>query len=456
MDPSSLTIVGGSARLLAAPGGVPQLVFAQPGPVEIRYRTGPGRGTVSMGSARWPTLSGEAAAFADGLRGTGVERAANRAEAWVRQRVAYDTSGDVARRHRSAIGEGLSFSDRCLLIGAGDCDVQNTLLGAILDRAGVEVRLAVGFVGAAGRALPGLHAWIEVLGDDRRWAAFDASRGGRGGIRRDPPDAVPRDVRAGRDPEPASAPPRVTVPGAVRSWWIVAVLVVVAAATGIWIHGRVRVHRVCRTDAADLSALLRGALDRPDAYREVPALFTRRVVPLLTGGAVSLARARALAAAGRLGVARSGSDVTRGAARRGWRVLDGNDIAAEEVAAALGAIDLDRWMGIADAGRSTPLTDAVERAAAGVGERWRIIVSRDPPDEVVVVELPGGERLIAIDPAGLLWLAVSGLMPGRPSAAGLILADELLDRVPVAAGRAQRLRSRLAAAALVETWGDAE
>ncbi|RMG12810.1 MAG: hypothetical protein D6729_16100, partial [Deltaproteobacteria bacterium] len=58
---------------------------------------------------------------------------------------------------------------------AGDCDVQNGVLVLLLQAAGVPARLAVGYVGEDGAAVPTLHAWAEYV-HDGVWRVADATR----------------------------------------------------------------------------------------------------------------------------------------------------------------------------------------------------------------------------------------------------------------------------------------
>lgn len=100
----------------------------------------------------------------------------------VRDEVAYDRSPELARRHGEAMRSGAGFIERTLEIGAGDCDIQNGVLVAVLQSAGVPSRLAVGLLGVDGGPLPFLHAWVEYLGDDGHWHVVDASETAGQGI----------------------------------------------------------------------------------------------------------------------------------------------------------------------------------------------------------------------------------------------------------------------------------
>ena len=74
---------------------------------------------------------------------------------------------------RPALPGDVPWVRRVLERGTGDCDVINGLTVLALRRVGIPARLAIGFVGDAGRLRPGLHAWTEFhLGG---WQAVDAS-----------------------------------------------------------------------------------------------------------------------------------------------------------------------------------------------------------------------------------------------------------------------------------------
>jgi hypothetical protein len=93
----------------------------------------------------------------------------------VQAMLAYDTSPKVARRFSDwlATRPANGFLDFVLSMGRGDCDVKNTVLVAVLRKAEVPARLALGFVGEAGHAQPGLHAWVETYVEG--WDVLDAS-----------------------------------------------------------------------------------------------------------------------------------------------------------------------------------------------------------------------------------------------------------------------------------------
>src|SRR5690606_24770014 len=94
---------------------------------------------------------------------------------FVRSRVQYDRSEEMAQRHAEAVARNQSFIERTLELGKGDCDVQNGLLVALLQAADVPARLAVGLLGVDGKVLPWLHAWVEYRDEHGHWHIADAS-----------------------------------------------------------------------------------------------------------------------------------------------------------------------------------------------------------------------------------------------------------------------------------------
>ena len=461
LDPSSLEVVGGLAELRAAADGGPLLVVE--GPAEsVRYRTGPAAEIQLVAGGSWPALPEPAHSLSLRLRGLGPAEVAASARDWVRQRVVYDTSDRTVEEHRAAAREGLPFARRCLAVGAGDCDVQNSLLAAVIAGAGVPARLAVGFVGADGLALPGLHAWVEYRGDDGMWRVIDASRGGpvvspAGGVSTEPRETANRDeIGASTPARVTSSPnPRPTNPTAVG----MALLLGLLGIGAIWtLRRRMVLVQLQSTDVPDLAGLLRGALARPEAYREVPALFSRRVVPSLGGSPFSLDRARSLARHHRLAVSARSSPLALRTVKAGLPVIDGSRAEGTAVADALGAIDLDRWSGILDRGREHPLTQHLVEAASGEGETWDVIVVDGLSQEIAVLDgrlagLGRSRRIVAVDGDGALWQRVLRIGGSHPCSATLLVADRVAERLRMSGAGKRRLLSRLATKAVLERAG---
>jgi len=470
LDPASLRLEGGSATLWAAADGGPLLEVGERLRGRVHYRTGPGSDRRSRVPGPWPALPADAADVASSLRRMPADEAARRATDWVRHHVAYDNSARTVERHRRATRDGLAFAERCLAVGAGDCDVQNALLAAILARAGFAVRMAIGFIGSEGRALPGLHAWVEIRDGVGVWQAIDASRGGPAEATETGVGASPRGFttegsrRAGVEARAEPSATGTSRIGGPSHRVVVIALIVGLAAAGAVLGARRRfsVRHLRSTATPNLVGLLRGALARPEAYAEVPALFSRRVVPLLAGasgaGAISLDRARALARRGRLAVSGDSSDLARRVVAAGLPVIDGSRREGEVVAATLGAVDLDRWDAILTRGGEHPIGRRLERAAAVVGEIWKVVICSGLGEEVDVLSPPLaglGRRcaVIAVDDGGRMWRRVIRLETQAPSAALLLLADSVVDALGTPPESMGRLMAVLAGEAVIERAG---
>ena len=83
----------------------------------------------------------------------------------------YDDSALVSRMYSQAVGP--DWFHRVLNIGAGDCDVLNSVTILLLRKMGIPARLVVGLIGEKGKILPGMHAWTEYY--DGYWRSMDVS-----------------------------------------------------------------------------------------------------------------------------------------------------------------------------------------------------------------------------------------------------------------------------------------
>jgi len=457
LDPASLYLDGRTPVLQAAADGGPLLVLAEEYRGRIQYRTGPSADRDDWASGVWPSLPPEASAFAESLRTLDADEAATLAGDWVRAHVVYDASQGTAARHRSADVSRLGFFERCLAVGAGDCDVQSTLAVAILDHAGFPARLAVGWVGSGGCALPGLHAWVEFRGVGRIWHAVDVSVEPRDRLTNSQA-ATPSAAAA----EETGAATRQSMlgrrtgrpPAAVGvAFWIGLVTLVSTAA--IALHGSRFRHRHHPGDRGDLARLVRGALTRPEAYAEVPALFERRIVPVHGGQPISLRRARRLAERNLLAVASSARELARPATAAGCGVVDGDRPEGEAAASVLGAVDLDRWQRLLARSRRPQLVCRLERAAAETGACWQVLLVTGSTGDVAVLDgrLVGRRRqqpVIAVDEEGATWRAASELVRSCPAVAALLLAEAVLDALDWPAWRRRQILERLAVDAVAE------
>jgi hypothetical protein len=400
----------------------------------LRYRTAPGAGPAP--APAWPFLAAPEplAAEAVRLRARPPSERISTATDWVRRRIVYSTSAATAERHAAAARAGQDLLTRALAIGAGDCDVQNAVLTALLQAAGVKARLAVGFLGRNGRALAPLHAWVEVEDGEGLWHVADAS----------PVSATP-----GSDDE-APDEPRVVVAGGMRraspSAWSKGVPLWLGSALGAFgilggaglLLTRPR-RKVNLAPDHELAPLLQGALERPEAFRHVPALFTRRLVPTLSGRPVSLDGAGSPARARRLFRSASGGGLARRAAERGAVVLATARAEGRVVADSLGAIDLDEWDAFLAGCRRTPLLAAVDARLRRLGETWevRAVSGLVAP---AVLDLPSGRhvsRIVVVDEDAPWLVAASAIFPVRRREAVFTAVERLVDcaSVPVDARR---------------------
>lgn len=114
---------------------------------------------------------------------------------WLAGQLVYDASQAVAGAFlgRKETSQWLEFVWQ---LRRGDCDVLNGLAVLALDYCGFPARLAVGFAGAEGHVIPGLHAWVEVAqgksaGVPQAWRVLDLTKAARQATPDETPDAEP-------------------------------------------------------------------------------------------------------------------------------------------------------------------------------------------------------------------------------------------------------------------------
>jgi hypothetical protein len=234
---------------------------------------------------------------------------------------------------------------------------------------------------------------------------------------------------------------------------------VLAGAVALVVRRRAAGFRFGGGGEPDLPGLLRGALNRPDAFAEVPALFSRRLVPRVGGSATTLVSARRLADRGRLTAGSRSSNLARRAAAAGVPPIDTDRPEGAAVARVLGAVDLDRWSSLLERGDGNPVAARLTSAASAAGERWTVVVGVWRSGEASVLDgrLAGfGRRcrLVAIDEGGPLWRRVRRIAGTGPAAAALVLAEGVLAHIHTSPGWKQRFLRGLAAAAVAERAGE--
>jgi hypothetical protein len=245
--------------------------------------------------------------------------------------------------------------------------------------------------------------------------------------------------------------------------WLVRVfpLALVLLAVGSALSGRTR--RAIKLDhAADLSRLLQGVLQQPGAFGHMSVLFNRPLVPLINGDAISLNRARELAALGRLYRTHEQPQLARRAVEHGAAVLDVRTAEGRTVADALGAVDLDRWSRLIERAHADWLSEGVNAALRVRGEDWGIRFARNVPGGMAVLDLgPLGvqvqglrvNRLVLLD-EHLPWLVrARELRSSQPNTAVFSTLDHLADRMDLPRDRRARLLASGAREALLESFG---
>jgi transglutaminase-like putative cysteine protease len=448
IDPDSVFLDGQQMNVEMTVAGEPVIRLERRRTGLLRYLSAPGSVSENEIQNDWPALPPEVEGLALALDDLPIVARSQAAADFVRRNVVYDRSLEVVESHREAIAAGISLFQRSLDIGAGDCDIQNAMVVAMLNRARVRARLAIGWVGADGRALSGLHAWAEFLDEGGRWRVVDAST----------------EVEAATVEIVEQTPQTTTGPlrnGDVRTWWRLAAAVLVpfsVAAFALFVGRRAWRRSFRPGGKSDLAGLLSGAALRPKAFARIHPLFARKVVPLLSGRSISLARAQEMMAKGRLAWGRGESKLADRSARAGCAVLDGSSREGLAVAKALGALDLDRWQRILDRSRTDDVTDRVQEALVAGGEPCRVRVAAEVGEVIAVLDgVPLGlgrrARWVVVDEASDLWRAVQDLADEKIAAAALILGDAIVPRVGATSFGGGRCLAGLAATAIRDQAG---
>ncbi len=371
IDPASVALdgVGLELRRSNAGEGLVRLDAAARG--RLAYRVGRASASGGVGTGSVAGLPTPLAAVARALAPEAAAVRIAAAEQWVAAHVVYSTAPAVVARFRADAHSDVIA--RALSVGAGDCDVQNAVLTRLLQAAGVPARLAIGYVGTEGRAPFPAHAWVEAQVDGA-WRVADASAVGAPALAPSPQPRVPDPIRDSR-PRPEVVVPPSHVGAAPRTWLsVIAVAVVAAAALALVAIAR-RTRRELRVAGGrSVAALLRGALRRPHAYRDLPAVTERRLVPTLDGRGVSLSDAVRRAAERRLFRSGAATPFARAASDGGALVLDGRREEGRIVADALGVVDLDEWDAFLAGACRLSLLAAVERRLAAWGEPCDLMV----------------------------------------------------------------------------------
>jgi transglutaminase superfamily protein/histidine kinase/DNA gyrase B/HSP90-like ATPase len=266
---------------------------------------------------------------------------------FVEGRLRYDRSVEVSKNYRAFLASKPvnGWFEFVLGTESGDCDVKNTVLVAMIRRAGIPARLAIGVRGLKGRTIPGLHAWVEYY--DRGWKSTDAT--GTGATGRVLPSGTPttQPVPIGTDDrqplvdnrQPLSAPPvgstrnvdQRSVPRLPPLMIASGVVFILAAAlwTLLFILGK-RNDPLFAPGGSDArhqvaAEMVMNALVHPEAWLKSGGVAKRKLLPLLGGRKISLNRALVAARNGGLWKSRGGYRLVNRALKSGASVLDSAD-----------------------------------------------------------------------------------------------------------------------------------
>ena len=442
LDPKSVRLDGQRLPLIAVATGQPAVQLDAPRVGRLRYRSGPGRSGRSLEMGVWPALPENVAEFVHELGGLPISTRAFESAEFVRHLVSYDTSIETAAKHAGAREQLIGLFERVVAIGAGDCDVQNSLVVAMLDEGGIPSRLAVGWIGADGQALTGLHAWAEYQDEEGRWRFVDASS-----VR-----AAERSTKTAAPPvilgseRPMVRTPVWVLPVASMTTLVVFALAIVVARRRWW-------RSFQGGDRDDIVGLLQGAAIRPRSFEGIHALFSRRLLRQVSGRPISLARVRKMARKGRLACGRGRTELARRAVRGGGVVLDLNQAESAAVAEVLGAVNLDQWQELLDRATGDGLTAHVESRLAAAGEPCRIQVADNPGFEKTVLDgtaIGIGIYWTVLDKGGRLWQSIHGRAGRWPARAALLLAEAVIHQRGTPQSVRHRCLSKFALEAVLE------
>jgi transglutaminase-like putative cysteine protease len=479
----------------------PLLVTAQGDPVialtdaetagRLAYRTGPAAEELPSDRAAILTEVPAAMVFPEDLsRAAAAARAvpsiegrAASALGYVERFIAYDRSPATVEAYRRFLSAApaAGWLDFVAASRRGDCDVKNAVAVAVLRRAGVPSRLAVGYAGDGGAAVPGMHAWVEYY--DGGWIAADATGAGAGarsgGLAPvEPPTVEPAATL--RDPGAAAAPAARQGSGAGKLLSVaiaaaaVAAVAAILSALALAFSGGVRRLSVPKS-AADkrrvAAKMLVSSFGDPSVWLKGSGLEGRPLLPVLGNAApFALDEALAFGEDGALWFSTGRSALARRAADRGARILDAGDPEFGEIAPRIpGAQDLDAISKLytvsanelppesAAAGRLIEAADGLLQLGGcpphtacccpGLADGWMRDVDlaglrlRARPDRPT--------RFVAVSPDHPFVTAIAARAGGAPELGAFLLVDALLGESGLVARHAERLR-KIAAKTVLE------
>lgn len=448
--------IGGTAVPVAqSPTGDALLEFGGTIRDRVKYRSCPAQQTGPGPVGTWPELPSAIAQRLPRLEDAdSLDSVVAGVEEVVRNAVAYDRTAQTIQAYSEARDRGEPLFSCAVRLGVGDCDVQNAILAASLDRIGVPARMAVGYIGTGGRVVPGLHAWVEFLDGTGRWRIADASlRTGVPGGLGDPVAEGSTSQDPGSNRILRELPWPFLVVGGGLLFGGIAWLLTVA-------RGRRTGARRVEAGEVETPRLLQGALERPDAFRSIPSLIEDPLVPEVGGRRISLRQAQAYSVEGDLFCGTGESALVNRAQRRGLRVLDLESDEGRVVAENLGAQDLCLWEKMLEEAEESGPYAVLNHVLDRLGSRWRARATSCPGQSTMVVcadklglAKEYGERLVLINSTSSLGRNVDAVGRQRPVAAALMLAEEIASSHTESRSAARRVVRELSLQVLEEDRG---
>ena len=449
---------------------------------KLRYRTGPG--TEILDPSRWNDLlhipsrmrlpiayraiTTSAAAEID------TERRVERITRFVQPVISYDRSMPTAQAYRKFLGTSpkIGWMEFVTTLSRGDCDVKNTLAIVMLRRAGVPSRLAIGVIGENGKAISGMHAWIEY--HDGTWVSADAT-----GSYPDTVMAAVPDKESGPTLDVSLRKAMTGSQGAgSKNDWARVVALVAATVAGLagtiafllLLAGR-GARKINAPGGAEAmrkiaARMLNSALVQPEVWLRGSGLSSRRLLPVLgKQKKMSLDEAILLGRKGRLWHSSGSPSLVRRAMELGARILASRDPAFGEIISRLnGIVDLDEVAALKPT-RETDLPGDLQQAGRLIDEVDRLIGLAGMPEMTVVacrglvgsisrdvdlrgLRLKSGSRwppwFIAVSPANEDVQRRTALWTSDPALAAFLLLDVILARSELLRSERESIREKAA------------
>lgn len=431
VDGNSVTLNGHAVSLFLTGNDEPVLRLdgETEGLVEYRTAERPVEGTAG---GRWPVLPPAVARAAADLKSLQPSGRVEEAIMLVRTSLESSVQSPAA-----------GFFGSVYRAGGGDCDVVNTVLAAVLDQAGLQSRMAVGWIGAGGGPIPGLHAWVEVDLGGGRWVAADATVPTPEGAAI--PDPGGRNEIGLKDSDHEMSDWPLGWVGLVAG-----VVLVLGCAVARWRHRGRREFSV--SDDLDTGPLVESLVRDREAWPGFGEARRRKLVPALGQDRRSLAEIEMSASRMALFVAESSGEWVE---RVDGVVLDGTSRAGRIAAAAFGAFDLDRWEGLWRRSRSEPFCVEVQDALHRAGLATEIRHADDVPDGAgMAFAMDGGPKAwVVIDESNPEWKRGRDQRERNRAEALFRAADVIVGMLPGAGSPQKKALAMLARDALLAMRG---